>query len=126
MTNLATPAPGDSYALYRHFDAEDRLLYIGISGSLRIREGIHRSTSMWRSLLAYRTVESYETAAEVMKAERAAIVAEQPLFNVRHNTRGTEARLRAYLEETGHADWMRHWPPLPQESSSAGLTEPTA
>ena len=110
MTNLATPAPGESYALYRHFDAQDRLLYVGISGSLRIREGIHKSTSMWRSLLARSIVERFEDADEAMKAERIAIETERPLFNVRHNAPRAGERLRAYLEETGHADWMRHWP----------------
>jgi len=29
--------PGSDYALYRYFDGEDRLLYVGISGDLAVR-----------------------------------------------------------------------------------------
>jgi|SRR5215472_8546276 len=107
MTMLAKPAPGDSYALYRYVDGKGRLLYVGISGSLRIRTGIHKSTSSWMQFAVDSAVERFETPREVMKAERRAIETEHPLFNVKYNdTPEARERLRNYLEEIGRLDLL--------------------
>lgn len=98
----------DSYALYRYFDDADRLLYVGISGALEVREAAHISRSRWMELAARSTIQRYATEADVLDAEETAIKAERPLFNVTHNdTPEARERLRAFLAEIGRIDLLR-------------------
>lgn len=69
--------------LYRHFDANGKLLYIGISLSALHRLAGHKEHSHWFRDIARVEIETYPTRAEALKAERAAILAEQPLYNIR-------------------------------------------
>ena len=69
-------------ALYRLFDADDRLLYIGITldPAQRFRE--HRRTQPWWPDVARRVVEWLPVAGrEAEYCERAAIAAEGPMRN---------------------------------------------
>ena len=92
---------------YRHFDAGHALLYVGISARLALREAAHKRKSRWMELAAHSTTEPFPSRAAVLKAERAAIEAEHPLFNVAHNdTPEARERLRAYLEGIGRMDLM--------------------
>ena len=70
--------------LYRAYSEEGELLYVGISLSAISRLTQHRHTSEWFARLHTLRIEHFETTAEAMQAERAAITAEQPLFNIRH------------------------------------------
>jgi predicted GIY-YIG superfamily endonuclease len=91
-----------STALYRYFDEDDRLLYIGITGDLAIRETGHIRASAWMMLTARSAVTRYGSWDEAADAERAAILAERPLFNRKHNdTPQAAERLEAYLAERG-------------------------
>lgn len=86
------------YALYRHFDCQEKLLYIGLTNDPERREPDHRSQSFWMELTVRSEVESYDSLPKVRAAERDAILAEQPLFNRQHNeSPEAHARLRAYL-----------------------------
>lgn len=93
-------------ALYRYFDAEDVLLYVGISGELATRESAHIRRSQWMQFATRSTIERY-ALEDVGGAERAAIEAEHPVFNIHYNY-GPDAieRLRAYLERVGRLDLM--------------------
>lgn len=74
--------------VYRCFDAEGVLLYIGFTWDLRTRISDHRRPG--RELgerLSYVSVTAYPNRAEAQAAERAAIEAEAPLLNIRHNRR---------------------------------------
>ena len=71
------------HCLYRHFDAEGRLLYIGISSSLAYRIEAHRRASEWFPLVATISVQHFASREELESAERAAIVAEKPPHNRR-------------------------------------------
>lgn len=94
-------------ALYRYFDDKDRLLYVGISGSLVNREQAHISASIWMEWTARSTVERYPSRDEALKAERGAIETEQPVFNCRHNdTPESREWLKAYLREMGRIDLL--------------------
>jgi predicted GIY-YIG superfamily endonuclease len=73
------------HALYRFFDVEDRLLYIGITAGLPQRLMRHADGKPWWLQVAKITVEVMPGRAEVLAAERAAIRAERPLYNIRHN-----------------------------------------
>jgi hypothetical protein len=71
-------------ALYRHFDAEGRLLYIGISVSVLNRLKEHHRGSHWSDNIRRVEVEYFSCQAEAAGAERDAILAEKPLHNIAH------------------------------------------
>ena len=83
------------YALYRYFDITHRLLYIGISGDLAVRDTSHIARSRWMQLTASSNIERYATLKEVQEAERRAIETEHPLFNRQYNDT-PEARMMAW------------------------------
>lgn len=69
-------------ALYRHFDACGRLLYVGISLSAVHRLEQHRSHAHWFRDIARVDVQWLPSRDAAMKAEAAAIGEERPAFNV--------------------------------------------
>lgn len=72
-------------ALYRYFDSENALLYIGISLSHLQRLSQHRASSSWAYLIASTTVEYYPDKASALLAEAQAIKSERPKHNIIHN-----------------------------------------
>jgi predicted GIY-YIG superfamily endonuclease len=72
--------------LYRQYDKDENLLYIGISINARARHVSHKASSGWVKEVATIRIESYPTRAEADKAEREAIAKEQPLYNSQHAT----------------------------------------
>lgn len=67
--------------LYRWFDKDDNLLYIGISFSAVNRATEHRRTAEWYDEAVKMTIENYATRYEAMKGECEAIRTEKPKFN---------------------------------------------
>lgn len=94
-------------ALYRYWDDQDHLLYIGITGQLDYRERSHIKRSSWMDFAARSTIERYPTRWQAGAAEREAIEAEHPLFNYKHNE-GPDAarRLVEYLVAHGRTDLL--------------------
>ncbi|MFH8867145.1 GIY-YIG nuclease family protein [Streptomyces griseus] len=76
-------------ALYRLYNAEGKLLYIGISQNPDVRWGQHSTTKPWWGDVEERKVEWHETRPLAAAAEVASIEAEQPLWNSNHATRPT-------------------------------------
>ena len=74
-------APKKLTELYRHFDSNGVLLYVGISASAIKRFKDHKNGSHWSSRVASITIERYETRQEAEQAETNAIVLEKPLHN---------------------------------------------
>ena len=70
--------------LYRFFDADGRLLYIGITSAGANRWIEHEHNRAWWSQVASSTTEHYPDGASAAAAETAAIQAEQPPYNTRH------------------------------------------
>ena len=71
--------------LYRAYDANGVLLYVGISWSAAARYyNGHRLRAEWSDKVASITIERFTTRNEALAAEAAAIEAENPA----HNTRG--------------------------------------
>lgn len=79
--------PTERTALYRCFDADEELLYIGISKDPGARWEQHRKSSPWSRHVALRTVEWFDDRTSAERAECKAIVAEGPRYNVHHNQR---------------------------------------
>lgn len=93
--------------LYRWYDWDDRLLYIGITRDLAGRQEAHAKRSSWARFAAVCNVERYPDRASAEVAERTAIETEQPLFNhVYNDTPEARQRLVEYLVENGHLDLL--------------------
>lgn len=69
--------------VYRYFNAEGALLYVGSTKSPAARHSQHGSRSPWAGSIAVQTVDWFETEEAAAKAERLAIAAEKPLYNSR-------------------------------------------
>lgn len=77
------PAPLDERptALYRFYDADGDLLYLGITHDLKIRWTTHRLQQAWWHLVARKTVEWHDDRASALEAEAVATKAERPRFD---------------------------------------------
>ena len=74
--------------LYRYYDADGRLLYIGISLNAVARATQHRADKHWWNDVARMTVEKIPgDRRHALEVERQAIRDEGPLHNVVHNGR---------------------------------------
>lgn len=87
--------------LYRHFDASGRLLYVGVSLSAIGRLRQHRRESHWSSEVATVMIEKFPTRADALRAERNAIIRENPKHNtIRRPERPTLAESMRSIEST--------------------------
>lgn len=80
--------PRQKTALYRHFDASDRLLYVGISLSAVQRLAQHRTGAKWFDQIARVDVQWLPSREDALAAESEAIRTERP----QHNIAGTSTR----------------------------------
>lgn len=71
--------------LYRHFDADGTLLYVGISLSALSRLASHKNAAKWFDQIAVVRIERLESREAALAAERKAIKEERPRHNVVHN-----------------------------------------
>jgi predicted GIY-YIG superfamily endonuclease len=94
MAEMETTAKRGETALYRHFDAEGRLLYVGITNNYARRSGEHADDKPWWRDVARSEVERYPTRKAAMDAEKAAIESEHPLDNDQHNKGNPRRRIR--------------------------------
>ncbi|MDF5758773.1 hypothetical protein [Spongiactinospora sp. TRM90649] len=94
-------------ALYRYFDDQDRLLYVGMTNDLSLRTRNHVRASDWMAFAVRSTIERYPSRSEAEAAEHKAISDESPIFNVRGNaTPKAQRRLVEYLVEHGRTDLL--------------------
>lgn len=73
--------------LYRHFDAEGCLLYVGVSKSVLVRTSQHKRGSDWFDQVVRIDIERFSTLDDAMAAEQHAIETEKPKHNLRHGSR---------------------------------------
>jgi len=78
--------------LYRAYDINDQLLYIGISSQVFGRFDQHAHTSEWMYDCAYAIMEHYPYRRLAMEAEKRAIQTENPKYNQVHKRKKDEAR----------------------------------
>jgi hypothetical protein len=73
--------------LYRFYDADDALLYVGISLHAAVRASEHRRAKPWWPFVARMEVEHLGevTRVEAERHERSVILAERPRYNLAHN-----------------------------------------
>ena len=77
---------GRVFHLYRHFDSEGVLLYVGVSLSALTRLVAHQQNSHWFWDIGRVDVSKFETRQASLDAEIQAIRNEKPLYNILHNT----------------------------------------
>jgi hypothetical protein len=75
------------YTLYKLYDADRNLLYVGQTTNLKARLAAHATNAAWWSGVAYTDTEEYPSAWELSRGEREAIVALRPRHNVAHLTK---------------------------------------
>jgi predicted GIY-YIG superfamily endonuclease len=68
--------------LYRHYDADGRLLYVGISLDAFSRLRQHNRDSKWAGQKVTMTTVPYQNRAAALAAEAEAIRTENPIYNV--------------------------------------------
>lgn len=81
--------------LYRYFDTDDRLLYVGITKDQSKRFSSHNRYSKWMKYASYCTLEHFESRDLAKQAETIAIQEEQPIHNVAETMRANTWRLSA-------------------------------
>lgn len=72
-------------ALYRHFDKNGQLLYVGVSIQTLLRLMAHRRNSPWFREIARVDIQWYKSKSGAYYAEKRAIQTERPLWNKAHN-----------------------------------------
>jgi hypothetical protein len=85
---------GTYAAVYRAFDADDRLLYVGCSIQWPLRLGQHAADKPWWKDVARVELTHYDSWPEALKAEGRAQVDESPAHNVVRNGRIPDMRER--------------------------------
>lgn len=95
MSSLPDADLNRPHYLYRCFDAQGQLLYVGVTRDVGSRMFHHlhicnigkQPNGTLRRLMTDYSVERHETKLEVRVAERFAIQTEGPLLNKQHNVR---------------------------------------
>ncbi len=96
---MTTYTPGWNFrpVVYRLYDADDRLIYIGASHHLPERMRAHELSSWFYSLIYRLDYADYPTRFDALAAEAVAIQEEAPVFNVRHR--------QEHYRDRDFADW---------------------
>lgn len=71
-----------SYFLYRHYDEDGKLLYVGITDQPARRLTEHERNAPWRGKIASVITQRFNSQQEAVVAERIAIHDENPIWNI--------------------------------------------
>ena len=84
-------------ALYRHFDINDNLLYVGIALKPLSRLEAHKSSSSWIEDVANIKVKWFENRVTALIEEELAIKTESPKYNIAHNSGNSRNSITPYV-----------------------------
>lgn len=84
--NASLLLEGRGTTVYRLFDVDDDLLYVGIAGNPGRRFEQHAKDKPWWSEVDHIGLEHHPDRRSALAAERLAIVDEKPRYNVVHNS----------------------------------------
>jgi hypothetical protein len=112
---LATHEASIPTAVYRFFDADGRLLYVGMTNNLRSRWTAHAAEKPWWPEVASQSATWFGTRTEAAAAESAALKTENPVHNVHstprhgenlsHAIKAKRERMRRANEDQGQDAW---------------------
>lgn len=88
-----------THILYRAYDENYTLLYIGITANPGVRLRKHAEGKDWWAQVASIQLQHFKTRDALEEAERKAIAAESPVFNTQHNPNRREAFLAYYDDD---------------------------
>lgn len=74
-----------TFYVYRCYDADDQLVYVGQTGNVEQRMKAHRHGKVGALMARYEVAGPYPTRDAALTAEARAIAAEKPLINRRCN-----------------------------------------
>lgn len=109
---MTDATPRRHHILYRWWDTDGRLLYVGKSVSVLNRVTQHRHKSAFFEEAAAMTIERFPTAQALAAAEMAAIRAENPAYNIsggRHNPEAPSRSITVYDVENPPANVAGRW-----------------
>lgn len=102
MTTTREYHPDRPYWLYRCYDADRALLYIGITRNPDRRIAEQNVNDWYRYIRFLQVGDSYPTWSEAIEAERSAVTAERPLFNGTWSDEDAILQSIAYVTARGH------------------------
>jgi predicted GIY-YIG superfamily endonuclease len=79
---MTKTSAGDRTALYRFYASDDALLYVGITERLSLRWEEHARAQTWWPQVDHQTVQWLPSRERAFSAEKDAIAAENPAFNI--------------------------------------------
>lgn len=82
--NAEISGPSPRFVLYRFYDIDERLLYIGKSIDLRTRFVSHMRTKLWWNKVVKMVTEDFLDDLQLLNAEKEAIINENPIYNIQH------------------------------------------
>jgi len=91
--------------LYRLFNSDKELLYVGITNDLVTRMREHRRSKQWFPEVHDIGLELFTTRQEALKAERSAIEKENPAHNIQHKRHLTKPAVRRFAVEDPVREW---------------------
>lgn len=106
--------PEQPNCIYRFYDRDGQLLYVGVTADIGGRWKTHSKTKpSWRQV-ASATIEHFDSRAEALEAEEVAIRAERPAWNITYNVgrpprqREVSAQRRSVDIEAaaGRGEWL--------------------
>ena len=92
-------------ALYRFYDRDGRLLYVGITDNPRRRDEQHGATKAWWREVATKRIEWLPSREAALAAERLAIETENPLWNTQRPSVAKPARRKPQLQQLRELVW---------------------
>jgi hypothetical protein len=84
-------------SVYKYFDKNSILIYVGMTGRGSRRNAEHNKTKDWWPLVASQEVEHFDTREQASAREVGLISELSPPFNRQHNKHSPDALLAAYL-----------------------------
>lgn len=101
----------DTHILYRFFDKDDVLLYVGITNNPKNRFKGHQKEKSWFNKVTHSTMEHFGSRNELEDAEVRAIQTEKPKYNVVHTVQAVLkpelVRLRALRSHSRRISYAR-------------------
>jgi hypothetical protein len=111
LDEMAGPGAKETI-LYRHFNKNNQLLYVGISISVMVRLQKHSTVPPWWRNISHITFERFSCRAAAIAAEQMAIEKEKPLHNIMGKTTDIIAEEIEWSEPWNTED-SKQWQYLP-------------